>query len=115
MRISGPPSELFAVIYAMRDAAGTTLPVRGSAGVGVAYVAVPDTTSAERVAGILTAARTVLLARGGGSCVVLRAPAPLRSLVDTYGPITLPDALWRAKAELDPEQRLAPGRLPDPT
>jgi hypothetical protein len=64
---------------------------------------------------MLTAARTVLLARGGGGCTLLRAPLELRELVESHGPEPLPAAVTRLKLALDPEDRLAPGRLPDPS
>ncbi|WP_432981686.1 FAD-binding oxidoreductase [Dactylosporangium sp. CA-233914] len=113
LKIWGRPSELFAVIYALRDAAGVPVPVRGSVGLGVAHVALPDTIAPERLDGMLTAARTVLLARGGGGCTLLRAPLELRELVESHGPEPLPTAAARLKLALDPEERLAPGRLPD--
>ncbi|MEV0566723.1 FAD-binding oxidoreductase [Dactylosporangium sp. NPDC050588] len=112
LKIWGQPSELFAVVYALRDAAGMPVPVRGSVGAGIAHVALPATTSADRLAGMLNAARTVLMARGGGGCTLLRAPADLRELVETYGPARLCDASVRLKLALDPEERMAPGRLP---
>ncbi len=112
LKISAPSNELFAVIYALRDAAGVPVPVRGSAGVGVAYAALPASLGAGRIDGVLTAARAVMLGRGGGSCVVLRAPEPLRSAVDITGPVPLTLADRQAKAALDPTGRLAPGRYP---
>ncbi|MFC4998899.1 FAD-binding oxidoreductase [Dactylosporangium cerinum] len=112
LKIWGQPSELFAVVYALRDAAGIPVPVRGSVGAGIAHVALPGSIAAERLAGMLTAARTVLMARGGGGCTLLRAPADLRELVETYGPSQLSDATVRLKLALDPEERMAPGRLP---
>lgn len=113
LKIWGRPSELFAVVYALRDAAGLPVPVRGSAGAGVAHATVPATIAPERLDGMLAAARTVLLARGGGGCALLRAPLDLRDLVDTYGPEPLPSPAARLKLALDPEDRLAPGRRPD--
>jgi glycolate oxidase FAD binding subunit len=115
LKIWGRPGELFAVVYALRDAAGAPVAVRGSVGVGIAHVALPDTIPPERLDGMLTVARAVLLARGGGGCTLLRAPLDLRDLVDTYGPEPLPGAAARLKLALDPEDRLAPGRLPDVT
>ncbi|MFB9451137.1 FAD-binding oxidoreductase [Dactylosporangium vinaceum] len=114
LKIWGRPTELFAVVYALRDAAGAPVPVRGSVGLGVAHVALPDTTTPDRLDGMLTAARTVLMARGGGGCTLLRAPLDLRELVETHGPEPLPSSTARLKLTLDPEDRLAPGRLPEP-
>ena len=112
VKISAPSNELFAVIYALRDAAGVPVPVRGSAGVGVAYAALPAGLGAGRIDGVLTAARAVMLGRGGGSCVVLRAPEALRSQIDVTGPVPLTLTDQQAKAALDPEGRMAPGRYP---
>jgi glycolate oxidase FAD binding subunit len=112
VKISAPSNELFAVIYALRDAAGVPVPVRGSAGVGVAYAALPANLGAGRIDGVLTAARSVMLGRGGGSCVVLRAPEALRSQIDVTGPVPLTLSDRQAKAALDPEGRMAPGRYP---
>jgi glycolate oxidase FAD binding subunit len=113
LKIWAQPSELFAVVYALRDAAGMPVHVRGSVGLGVAHVALPDSVAPERLDRMLTAARTVLMARGGGGCTLLRAPLELRELLDTYGPGRLTDTAARLKLALDPEDRLAPGRLPD--
>ncbi|MFI5915626.1 FAD-binding oxidoreductase [Dactylosporangium sp. NPDC051541] len=115
LKIWGRSSELFAVVYALRDAAGGPVPVRGSVGLGVAHVALPDTITPERLDGMLTAARTVLLARGGGGCTLLRAPLDLRELVETHGPEPLPATAARLKLALDPEDRLSPGRTSEPS
>lgn len=112
LKISAPSNELFAVIYALRDAAGVAVPVRGSAGVGVAYAALPANLGAGRIDGVLTAARAVMLGRGGGTCVVLRAPEALRAQIDATGPVPLSLADRQAKSALDPEDRMAPGRYP---
>jgi glycolate oxidase FAD binding subunit len=102
--------ELYAALYALRDAAGMPVSVRGSSGTGVAYVALPASMPVERVDSVLTAVRTVLLGRGGGACTVLRAPNEVRALSDTYGPVPLTGGMRLAKAELDPDARLSPGR-----
>jgi glycolate oxidase FAD binding subunit len=112
LKISAPSNELFAVIYALRDAAGVPVPIRGSSGVGVAYASLPAGLGAGRIGGVLTAARAVMLGRGGGTCVVLRSPEPLRSYLDETGPVPLTAADQQAKAALDPEGRMAPGRYP---
>jgi hypothetical protein len=46
---------------------------------------------------------------------VLRAPDEVRAVVDAVGPVPLSGSQRLAKAELDPEDRLASGRQPDPT
>ncbi|MGY0007711.1 FAD-binding oxidoreductase, partial [Micromonospora sp. I033] len=69
LRIEVPINDLHAAVYALRDAAGTPVPVRGSAGIGAVHAALPGSLPPERVASILAAVRGVLLARQG-RCVV---------------------------------------------
>ncbi|MFG1675067.1 FAD-binding oxidoreductase [Micromonospora sp. NPDC049282] len=111
LRIEVPAGDLHAAVYALRDAAGAPVPVRGSAGVGTAYAALSGVLPPERVASILTAVRSVLIARDG-RCVVVAAPAPVRRVVDLWGELSTLPRLRSAKAHLDPHHRLAPGRLP---
>ncbi|MFJ8579060.1 FAD-binding oxidoreductase [Micromonospora sp. NPDC093277] len=111
LRIEVPINDLHAAVYALRDAAGAPVPVRGSAGVGTVHAALPATLPADRVASILAAVRGVLLARQG-RCVVVSAPAPVRRAVDLWGELPTLPGLRTAKAHLDPHHRLAPGRLP---
>ncbi len=52
------------------------------------------------------------LASGGGSLVVLSAPQAVRDAADVWGPAPAAVVLIRAvKSRLDPDRRLAPGRL----
>ncbi|MFU8872234.1 FAD-binding oxidoreductase [Micromonospora sp. SL4-19] len=111
LRIEVPINDLHAAVYALRDAAGTSVPVRGSAGIGTVHAALPGSLAPDRVASILAAVRGVLLARRG-RCVVVSAPAPVRRAVDLWGELPALPRLRAAKAHLDPHQRLAPGRLP---
>ncbi|MFC0029451.1 FAD-binding oxidoreductase [Micromonospora chaiyaphumensis] len=111
LRIEVPINDLHAAVYALRDAAGTPVPVRGSAGIGAVHAALPGSLPPERVASILAAVRGVLLARQG-RCVVVSAPAPVRRAVDLWGELPTLPRLRTAKAHLDPHHRLAPGRLP---
>lgn len=110
LRLAVPISDLHAAVYALRDAAGATIPVRGSAGVGVVHAALPGDTQPERVAAVLTAVRGVLMARGG-SCVVLTAPRRVRAAVDVWGEVAGLALLRQVKQRFDPEHRLAPGRF----
>ncbi|RAO55356.1 hypothetical protein ONO86_00995 [Micromonospora noduli] len=87
------------------------MPVRGAAGLGVVHAALPGALAADRVASILAAVRGVLLARQG-RCVVVSAPAAVRQAVDLWGELAGLAQLRAAKRHLDPEHRLAPGRLP---
>ncbi|WP_422744846.1 FAD-binding oxidoreductase [Micromonospora sp. WMMD754] len=111
LRIEVPINDLHAAVYALRDAAGTPVPVRGSAGIGTVHAALPGALPPGRVASILTAVRSVLIARQG-RCVVVAAPAPVRHAVDLWGELPALPRLRSAKAHLDPHHRLAPGRLP---
>ncbi|MER7330726.1 MULTISPECIES: FAD-binding oxidoreductase [unclassified Micromonospora] len=111
LRIEVPIADLHAAVYALRDAAGTPVPVRGSAGLGVVHAALPGAMAPDRVASILAAVRGVLLARQG-RCVVLSAPPAVRRAVDLWGELAGLPRLRAAKEHLDPHHRLAPGRLP---
>ncbi|GAA0814184.1 FAD-binding oxidoreductase [Spirilliplanes yamanashiensis] len=81
LRVTVPIADLHAAVYALRDAAGVAVPVRGSAGVGSVHAVLPRGLSPLRVEQILDAARSVLLARGG-RCVVVSAPPAIRAAVD---------------------------------
>jgi glycolate oxidase FAD binding subunit len=84
LRISVGIADLHAAVYALRDATGESVPVRGSAGRGTVHAVLPGTLTAERVEGILDAVRGVLLARGG-RCVVITAPSPISTNIDMAG------------------------------
>ncbi|MEU2701948.1 FAD-binding oxidoreductase [Micromonospora aurantiaca (nom. illeg.)] len=109
--IEVPINDLHAAVYALRDATGGPVPVRGSAGAGTVHAALSGALPPERVASILTAVRSVLIARRG-RCVVVAAPAAVRRAVDLWGELPTLPRLRSAKAHLDPHHRLAPGRLP---
>jgi len=66
------------------------------------------TGDAEPVAASIEALRGVAV---GGSAVVLQAPASVRALVDSWGPVAALDLMRRVKAEFDPSNRFAPGRF----
>jgi glycolate oxidase FAD binding subunit len=110
LKLAAPIAEQHAAVYALRDAAGFPVPVRGSAGVGVMFAALPGDTPAERVALALDAVRGVLVGRGG-SCVVLSAPPAVRDAVDVWGPVPGLDLMRRVKDQFDPRRRLSPGRF----
>jgi len=46
-----------------------------------------------------------------GSVVVLAAPLPVRSEVDSWGPVPGLDLMRRVKDQFDPDALLAPGRF----
>ena len=110
LRVDVPITDLHAAVYALRDAAGATLPVRGSAGLGVVHAVLPGTMPPDRVAAVLSAVRGVLLPRRG-RCVVISAPARIRRSVDLWGEVPDLTLLRRVKERFDPAQRLAPGRF----
>jgi glycolate oxidase FAD binding subunit len=110
LKLAVPISDLHAAVYALRDAAGATVPVRGSAGVGVVHAALPGDTAPERVAAVLDAVRGVLMARGG-SCMVLTAPPRVRAAIDVWGDVAGLALLRQVKQRFDPDRRLAPGRF----
>lgn len=111
LRVDVPLTDLHAAIYALRDAVGAPVPVRGSVGLGTAHAVLPGGTPVDRVASVLTAVRQVLLARRG-RCAVLAAPPAVRQGVDIWGELPALPRLRAAKRHLDPHHRLAPGRLP---
>ncbi len=106
LRLRAPLGDLHAPMYALRDAAGRTLPIRGSAGSGCVYAALPGSLSVARVAGILQATRDTLFARGG-TLEVLRAPYRHREALDLRGPVPGAALGARLKATLDPTGALA--------
>jgi glycolate oxidase FAD binding subunit len=90
-------------------AAGTTAAVRGSAGVGVFHAGLPGADPAA-VAAFVKALRDAAPA-WQGSVVVLVAPPPVRSDVDSWGPVPALDLMRRVKERFDPDALLAPGRF----
>jgi glycolate oxidase FAD binding subunit len=107
LKIAAPMADLHAAIYALRDAVGAMVAVRGSAGVGVVHAALPAN-GAE--AGVIDIVRHTLIARGG-SCVVLDAPAGAREVLDMWGPVSGIGLMRAVKQQFDPRRRLAPGRF----
>jgi glycolate oxidase FAD binding subunit len=110
LRIAVPPAELDTATHALRDAAGIPFPVRGSAGAGVIFAALPGTWPAERLAMTLRGLRTALTACGG-TCVVLAAPSPAREELDLWGPVLGLELMRRVKEQFDPGRLLSPGRF----
>ena len=101
------------VLAAVRDAGhrhSVPIVVRGSAGAGVLYAALPADASTDAVGGVLRRLRAVCADRGG-SVIVLDAPAEVKAAVDVWGPVHGLQLMRRVKAEFDPARRLAPGRF----
>ncbi|HET8661604.1 MAG TPA: FAD-binding oxidoreductase [Micromonosporaceae bacterium] len=110
LKLVAPVDDLHTALSALWDAAGAGVPVRGSAGTGVVFAALPGATGPDRLSAILDPVRSVLAARGG-SCVVLAAPPSLASEVDLWGPVPGLELMRRVKEQFDPERRLSPGRF----
>jgi glycolate oxidase FAD binding subunit len=113
LKVTFPLSGLARVLATARSAAadaGLPLDVRGSAGAGVLYGALPAAADPSAVAGVVTRLRDESTALGGAT-VVLDAPAEVKAAVDTWGPVPALDLMRRVKDQFDPERRLAPGRF----
>ena len=110
LELVAPVDALHAAVYALHDAAGAAVPVRGSAGAGVVYATLPGSMPAGPVAAIVDAVRSVLLARDG-SCIVLSVPPAMRGAVDLWGPVPGLDLMRRVKEQFDPARTLSPGRF----
>jgi glycolate oxidase FAD binding subunit len=84
LRISVQLEDLHAAVYALSDALGSVVPVRGSAGVGTVHAVLPGTLPPERIEAILDAVRNVLMARSGRA-VIIAAPPTVARHVDMAG------------------------------
>jgi glycolate oxidase FAD binding subunit len=102
--------DVLAAARAARERHGVPLAVRGSAGAGVLYAALPGTTGPDTVARVLDDLRAAAAA-AGGHAVVVTAPAPVRERVDLWGPIEGLHLMRRVKEQFDPDARFAPGRF----
>jgi len=85
LRLSVAPDDLAATVYAVADAVGGAVPVRGSAGLGTVHAVLPGTLPPDRVERIVESARHVLLARNG-RVVVIAAPIALASRIEMAPP-----------------------------
>lgn len=81
LRIAARPRDLQAVAYALRDSAGSPVPIRGSAGVGTVHAVLPRGLGAARVNEIVDTMGQVLLARRG-KLAVLSAPRELAEQIE---------------------------------
>jgi glycolate oxidase FAD binding subunit len=130
IRVAFWAAALPAVMAVIDDAAaagGLDPLVAGSAAAGVIYVALGAGAGPAAVATFAAALREAL-ARGEagarpasvpapdsppalGSAVVLRAPPPVRELVDLWGPVSGLSLMRAVKDQFDPGHRMAPGRF----
>ena len=84
--------------------------VRGSAGAGVLYGALPDGTDPATVVHVVQRLRLVCRSYGG-AVVVVDAPTAVKEAIDLWGPIAAIDLMRRVKDQFDPQHRLSPGRF----
>lgn len=103
-------ARVLATARAAAADAGLALHLRGSAGAGVLYGAVPAGAEPAAVGSLVGRLRAECTALGGAT-VVLDAPAEVKATVDTWGPAPALDLMRRVKDQFDPERRLAPGRF----
>ena len=93
---------------AREDAVPVT--IRGSAGAGVLYGALPAETAPATVARMVQRLR--LTCRSfGGAVVIVDGPTPVKQAIDLWGPIAAMDLMRRVKDQFDPQHRLSPGRF----
>ncbi len=84
LRLSVSAADLPATLYALGDAAGFAVPVRGSAALGRVHAVLPARATPAQITGIVESVRHVLLARGGRA-VIVSAPPELAREVDMAG------------------------------
>ena len=94
----------------LRAAQDLGVSLRGSAGTGVVYGALPPDTPLQAVGAAVDRLRTAC-GRHGGSLVVVDAPSAVKEAVDVWGPVPAVDLMRRVKDQFDPQHRLAPGRF----
>lgn len=111
LRLGVEPAALTTMLTAAQRSAakyGVPLAIRGAAGLGVLHAGLPGDTDPTAVADLVSSLRIV-----AGHAVLLRAPQPVRTAVDPWGPMPrgVAPLMRRIKDQFDPEHRLAPGRF----
>lgn len=84
LRVSTPVFDLAAAVYALGDAAGRPVPVRGSAGLGSVHAVLPGDLPPDRLSSVLDAMSHIFLARTGRVAVV-SAPPDVAARLDMAG------------------------------
>jgi glycolate oxidase FAD binding subunit len=74
LRVSTPVFDLAAAVYALGDAAGRPVPVRGSAGLGSVHAVLPGDLPPDRLESVLDTMGHIFLARTGRAAVVVAPP-----------------------------------------
>ncbi len=97
-------------VLATARAAETPVALRGSAGTGVAYAAIPPATAPAAVAATVGQLRAAC-ERSSGALVVVDAPAGIKEAVDVWGPVGALELMRQVKHRFDSDHRLAPGRF----
>ena len=84
LRVSAAVEDLPAVVYALSDATGRPVAVRGSAGPGDLHAVLPGTMEPDRVSEIVESLRHVLMAREG-RIAIIAAPPRIAGSVEMAG------------------------------
>lgn len=120
VRVSFPPARLAEALTAIQASAAdnkVVITIKGSAGAGVLDVKAPAESPPAAVARFVAALRAELDGLGqaerAARAVVVFAPDEVRELTEAHGPIPSLALIQAAKGELDPEHRMAPGRIAD--
>lgn len=87
-----------------------SLAVRGSAGAGVLYAALPRDTDPEVVVRVVQRLRTTCTGFGGAA-VIVDGPAAVKDSIDLWGSVPAIGLMRRIKDQFDPGHRLSPGRF----
>jgi glycolate oxidase FAD binding subunit len=120
VRVTIPPGCLARALTMIRAVAadsGVAAAIKGSAAAGVLDVTVPEESLPASVARFVSALRAELAQLGEAGpahAVVVYAPDEVRHLTGTYGPVPSLALVLAVKDELDPEHRMAPGRIAEP-
>ena len=102
-------SGLESLLTAVRSSP-VPITVRGSAGAGVMYGAIPAATEVTAVCDAVRGLRDTCV-RHGGSVVVVDASPKVKQAVDAWGTVSALELMRRLKDRFDPDHRLAQGRF----
>jgi glycolate oxidase FAD binding subunit len=107
--LTGLPTILSELRTMVREEA-ISVTVRGSAGAGVLYGALPAGTETATVVGVVQRLRAACQGYGG-AVVIVDGPAEVKQAVDLWGPVAVLELMRRVKDQFDPQHRLSPGRF----